>query len=233
MALFPVKNGPQYRSENQYRAIYCHVCTLPEDWLGLWLYKPYRGRWMATKSSSKWFRKHLLRHNPIYYFQCTAHCTELKGYSDYKTWEWNFAHVCVYLVVKRVLNEKFILGRKSWTKEAQEKKTVSYFLRSSFCTTSSISSLSWVRLSLVSREINGTFARESCFFTALFLYNNSSRAKGAEAAAKGHNEWITATVTTSGKWSAENMGPPLEIPDQTQIEKASINFYPKFTDRKR
>ena len=35
MALFPVKNGPQYRSENQYRAIYCHVCTLlllPEDY---------------------------------------------------------------------------------------------------------------------------------------------------------------------------------------------------------
>ena len=71
MALFPVKNGPQYRSENQYRAIYCHVCTPPRRLVLvlLWLYKPYRRRWMATKSRSKWFRKHLLRHNPIYYFQ--------------------------------------------------------------------------------------------------------------------------------------------------------------------
>ena len=58
MALFPVKNGPQYRSENQYRRIYCHVCTLLSPKTESRLYKPYRRRWMATKSRLKWFRKH-------------------------------------------------------------------------------------------------------------------------------------------------------------------------------
>ena len=46
MALFPVKNGPQYRSENQYRGgfIAAFAPWLPEEGKPRLLYKPYRGR---------------------------------------------------------------------------------------------------------------------------------------------------------------------------------------------
>ena len=60
MALFPVKNGPQYRSENQYRGgfIAAFAPWLPEEGKPRLLYKPYRGRWMGSQSRLKWFRKH-------------------------------------------------------------------------------------------------------------------------------------------------------------------------------
>ena len=46
MALFPVKNGPQYRSENQYQGgfIAAFAPWLPEEGKPRLLYKPYRGR---------------------------------------------------------------------------------------------------------------------------------------------------------------------------------------------
>ena len=155
MALFPVKNGPQYRSENQYRGgfIAAFAPWLPEEGKPRLLYKPYRGRWMGSQSRLKWFRKHP-----------------------------SFRILFITWSSRRQIGQ----GRK----KKRENKTI---------------------LSLAGREINGTLARESCFFTALFWYNNSE----GGAAAKGHNQWITATVTTSGKWSAENMGPPEETPHQT------------------
>ena len=58
MALFPVKNGPQYRSENQYRGDLLPRLHPGSPKSESRLYKPYRGRWMATKSCLKWFRKH-------------------------------------------------------------------------------------------------------------------------------------------------------------------------------
>ena len=36
---------------------------------------------MATKSRSKWFRKHLLRHNPIYYFQSATSLGQTPSYN--------------------------------------------------------------------------------------------------------------------------------------------------------